>query len=544
MNKPYSLRASAPVALAVTAALLLAACGGPGTASTGASGGAPRPGGTLTFGLSTDPISINPRGAGAGNDALYVSRQLVDSLTEQDPATGRLIPWLAAKWEVGPDARTFTFTLRDGVTFSDGSPVTARSVKDNFDDIVKAGAKAPSSIIYFNGYKATHVVDRLTAKVEFTTPNAAFLQASSTAALGLLGPSTLATPVEDRDTANLAGSGPFTLDHYTRGSEVVLRKRKGYDWGPADRKHRGEAYLDTVVFKIIPEAGVRTGALQSGQIAAIGTVPPQNIRLLRDSGYTLVIRPNPGNVFSLLPNHASPVFKDVRVRQALAKAVNAREIRDTVLTPDFAVATSVLSRTTPDWTDLSGAVTYDPEAAKRLLDAAGWTAGPDGVRQKDGTKLVLATTWLSNFGPNQSALELIQQQVAKVGFKLELKSYTVPELLQVYAKGDFDLSWGNQSRADGDVLRVSFGRTGSNYYKVDDPELEKALAGQLAAGDAARRAARLAEAQRLIVEQAHAVPVFELTTVVALSRTAHGIELGADSRLQQLGDAWVSGPGA
>ncbi|RCG30834.1 ABC transporter substrate-binding protein [Sphaerisporangium album] len=520
--------------------LALAACGQAGTAETSAAGNAPRAGGTLTFGLSTDPISINPRGAGAGNDALYVSRQLVDSLTEQDPATGKLIPWLATKWEASDDARTFTFTLRDGVTFSDGSPLTAQSVKDNFDDIVRAGAKAPSSIIYFTGYKATEVVDKLTVKIEFTTPNAAFLQASSTAALGLLGPSTLARPVEERDVANVVGTGPFTLDHYTKNSEVVLKRRKGYGWAPADREHQGDAYLDSVVFKVIPEAGVRTGALQSGQIAAIGSVPPQNVQVLRSSGYTLVVRPNPGNVFSLTANESRPLLKDVRVRQALAKAINAQEVRDTVLTPDFAVATSILARTTPDWTDLSGALTFDVEAAKKLLDEAGWTPGADGVREKDGEKLSLVTTWLSNFGPNQSALELIQQQLSKIGVKLELQTYTVPELLQVYAKGTFDLAWGNLSRADGDVLRTNYSTAGNNYYRIDDAGLEDALRGQQSTADGAERAGHIQRAQKLIVEKAHSIPVFELTTILALSSKTHGITLGADSRLQQLNDAWVS----
>ena len=98
-----------------------------------------RSGGTLTLGLSTDPISIQPRGGGAGNDQLYVARQLFDSLLEQDPATGKLIPWLAESYEVSPDATTFTFHLRDDVTFSDGTPLTAQVVKDNFDDIVASG---------------------------------------------------------------------------------------------------------------------------------------------------------------------------------------------------------------------------------------------------------------------------------------------------------------------------------------------------------------------------------------------------------------------
>jgi peptide/nickel transport system substrate-binding protein len=215
-------------------------------------------------------------------------------------------------------------------------------------------------------------------------------------------------------------------------------------------------------------------------------------------------------------------------------------VRDTVLSPEFAVATSVLSSTTPGYADVSDLIEFDPDAAAALLDEAGWIEGSDGVREKDGAKLHLVLGWISNFGPNQAAVELIQAQLAEVGIEIELHSATGAEFLDLLNKGTFDLQWGNLSRADGDVLRTQFSTSASNYYKIDDPELEALLQEQLSIADVEERNAVLEEAQRRIVEQAHNIPVFELTTILGLDESTHDVTLGADSRLHQLTDAWVA----
>jgi len=285
---------------------------------------------------------------------------------------------------------------------------------------------------------------------------------------------------------------------------------------------------------------VRTGSLQSGQVAAIGGVPPQDIATLRDDDYQIVARPNPGVTFGISSVQDHAPLDDVGVRQAIAAAIDTTEVRDTVLSDDFAVAASVLSQTTPGFVAVPELIASDPDKAASLLDAAGWTEGSDGVREKDGKKLHLVLGWLNNFGPSQAALELIQAQLADAGIEIELKSTTCPEFTQGLANGAFDLVWSNLSRADGDVLRSSYSTAGSNYYKVNDPALEQLLQQQAATADTDARNEVLAEAQSRIVGQATQIPVFELTTVLAVDESVHDLTLGADSRLNQLTDAWVA----
>jgi peptide/nickel transport system substrate-binding protein len=521
---------------AIASSALLAACGGGAGADTGA---AAQQKDTFTFALASDPSCLNPRVAG-NNDAAYPARQLVDSLTDQDPRTGRIVPWLATKFSVNKNATVFTFTLRQGVTFSDGTPFTATSVKQNFDEVVANGAVQPQSLQFLSGYQRTVVVNDHVARVRFSEPNAQFLQATASHFLGMLAPSSLKTAPADRCTGHLIGTGPYTLDHYSKNTEVVEHRRRGYDWGSSLWSDKGEAVTPNLVFKVIPESGVRSGALKSGQVDAIGGVPPQDEQALKSGGFTLQVRPNPGQVFSLVANEKSDLGKDLAVRQALSKAIDRQAVVKAVLSPSFNPATSTLAKTTPGWTNLSADLRTDQAGAKKLLQADGWTAGPDGIRTKGGRRLTLKTYWATNFNPNQAALELIQQQAKAVGIDLDLNSVPIGELQTTLASGKFDLSWGNSTRPDPDILRNVYWANGNSAYGVDDPALVKQLQAQQETTDDSARYAAAAAAQKIIVQKAYGIPVFELTTVLGLGKHATGIRFDSYSRLQ-FHDARVTG---
>lgn len=530
------IRLVAAIAAGTAAALVMAGCSSGGTASSSSS--KPVDGGSLTYAIANDPITLNPTGTGAGNDTLAITRQLVDSLLWQDPSDGSLKPWLATKYSANADATAFTFDLRSGVTFSDGSAFDATAVKDTFDDIAKAGASSTAAA-YFSGYRETKVVDDDTVEVDFTTPNAAFPNATASVALGIVAPKTTETPFEDRaDGTAVIGTGPFTLSSYTKNTSTVLTKRKDYDWGPAARSNTGAAHLSKVTFQVVPEASVRTGSLQSGQLDAISSVQPSDVDTLR-SQYELVTRANPGQVFGLTFNQKRPLVSDLAVRRAIAQAVDPKTVRDTSLNDLFEVATSVLGSTTPGYTDTSSAISYDPAAAEQALDEAGWKTGSDGIRAKDGRKLQLKLIWITNFGPNQTSLELIQQELRKVGVGLTLESGTVPQYLANTTSGDWDLAWDNSSRADGDVLRSKFSSDGAQSIGAADGTLDALFTKELSQSSATERAATFAAIQERIASQVDFVPVHELTSIIATTKDVHGIAFGADTRLDQLTGAWT-----
>ena len=378
----------------------------------------------------------------------------------------------------------------------------------------------------------------LTFTVKFSHPDGPFIQQLS--GVGIVAPSTLKIPYADWAAGQgVIGSGPFVLQSYTSGQSVILTRRAGYDWGPADRGNRGAAYLSGIDFKITPEASVRTGVLTSGQVQAIDSVQPQDIATLRGGSYTIVSRANPGIAFGLTFVQNNPITEQLPVRQAIADAIDSTAIRNAVLTPDFAVATSVLSNDTVGYVNLSKDLTYNPTQAGKLLTAAGWTPGPDGIRAKGGQQLSLTLGWISNFGPNQDALQLLQAELQQVGVKVTLQTGTVPEYIASLEAGKFQLAWGNLSNANAAVLATQFSPAGSNFYKLDDATLDGYFAQEYASGDVSAQNSWAAKAQERIIQQVYTVPVFQLTSVIATAAKVHGVKFGADSRLAQLTDAWI-----
>ncbi|MFE5338860.1 ABC transporter substrate-binding protein [Isoptericola sp. NPDC056578] len=523
-------------AAASAAGLLLGACSsGADATGTGASADAePVAGGDLTFAITVDSHCIDPQQVG-NNDAIAAARQTVASLTAQDPESGEILPWLAESWEVNDDASSYTFHLRDDATFADGTPIDAEAVKTNFDAIVDLGAVASLGSQYLVGYAGTTVVDENTVTVDFDEPSAQFLQATSTFSLGLLSPGSAKLSAEDRCAGKYVGSGPFAVQTYTQDQEIVLEKVKDYAWGSEANAHTGEAYLDTVTFKVIPEAGVRTGSLQSGQIDATAALNAVDLPQFDGNGFWLQYRANPGVVFNLFPNESSPLAADEAVRTALVKGIDRQQIVDTVLTPQDQPATGVLSHSTPLFEGADDLLAYDPEGAKKILDDAGWVEGADGIREKDGQKLTTTVT----FWQVPEPLELVQQQLRQIGVDLQLKHVTVAEKEAANEAGDFDFDYYNLTRSDADVLRTIFSANARNINQRDAEEVDQLLDDSAAATDPEERKKLVAEASRLLIERGHAIPVYELSTTIAASDRVQGLTFEASSRLDFY-DAWVT----
>ncbi|MFI1034727.1 ABC transporter substrate-binding protein [Streptomyces sp. NPDC020951] len=528
----------AALSVLVTSGVLLSACSAGGDGSSSSGGGQARSGGTLTFAVGSDAGCVDPQQVGS-NDTIYSLRQIVDSLTDQDPKTGKIVPWLAKSWDISTDATTFTFHLRSGVTFSDGSALTAQVVKDNFDAVPKLGALGTLAQGYLSGVDSTTVVDPLTVRVTFKQPNAQFLQATATHSLGIESSASVQKSPQDKCSQGVVGSGSFVLKDYVQNQSITLARRTGYAWGSALWTKKGEAYLDKLVFKVVPEAGVRTGSLQSGQVDAISGVGRSNESALKSGGQVdLQQRANPGVVFNLGLNNSRPALKDVRVRQAISYAVDRQQIVDTVFPTGTEPATSILAHTTPDYSDLGAELTLDASKAKSLLDSAGWKTGGDGIRVKDGKKLSLTVSWFPNAATNQPSLELIQQQLKAVGIGVVLKQLPVTQFAPTLQSGDFDVVWGNVTRADPDILRSSFSTRLANFYQLSTGPLDTALSEQAATADTAKRKQLVVQAQELLVRNAYVVPVVELQTQLGVSKKVHRLDFDASSRIQ-LHDTWI-----
>lgn len=499
----------------------------------------PQPGGNLRFALVSAPVGVDPQQVST-NVSIYIARSLVDSLTDQDPKTGEIVPWLAQSWEINPDHSEFTFHLRDDVTFSDGSALTAQVVKDNLDTIVAdLGALAPLANGYLSGYASTDVVDEHTVTVKFTEPNAQFLQATSTLSLGIVSAETLTKTPEERNQGAVVGTGPFVLESYTQDQGAKIVRRDGYNWASESFDHQGEAYLDSVDFSVVPESGVRAGGLASGQFDAIGDALPQDVAQIEAAQGSILTRSNPGVPFVLQFNTTKTPVESVAVRKAIILGVNRQELVDTVLSDQFLPATSVLAANTPGYLDLSADLAFDPDQALSLLAADGWELGEDGLQHKNGQTLTVETVYAPLFSGNQAILELTQQQLRDIGVDLQLRQQTAAQQGETLTSGDYGATYFNSTRAEADILRNFFDTRQRNWSNLaPDSPLDALFAQSLSEPDPVKRAELLATIQREIVDQAYAVPLFELAQSIGVAKDVRGLGFEASSRLKFY-DAWL-----
>lgn len=508
--------------LAATLAIALTACASSSGAESGSDPGKPVRGGTVTIAIPADEGCVDPQ-LNLGRTQLAIGRAVVDSLVFQGTGGGEFKPWLANSWEVSKDATTYTFRLREDVTFSDGTPLTANTVKANLDAIMKLGPKARLASTYLVGYKGTTVVDKSTAKVVFDRPNAAFLQAVSTPSMGIISDASTKMSQQDRCRKGVVGTGPYTLTRYEQNQGQTLKRRAGYAWAPAGL-YQGGGYLDEIDVKIVPESGVRTGSIVSGQTDVTMEVQKADVATLQGAQVPIETRSNPGLPQQLFVNTKGPVLGDLAVRQALQKGINREELVSSTLTKYQKVASSALSSTTPGYVDLSSRMGYDPEGAKKILDAAGWTPGPDGIRVKDGRRLTVSLLYGAQlYGFLVPLMELTQQQYKRIGVEVTLRPLPDADANAAWISGDYQLRISALTRGDPDALRT--GLSGLN------PELDELLGKQMSATDPKERMDIVADAQRLVIDQGIAIPINELSLPLAHRPDVHGVTFTSDSLL-------------
>ncbi|MEV4173770.1 ABC transporter substrate-binding protein [Nonomuraea sp. NPDC049709] len=251
-------------------ALLLAGCGADATPQPAAGDVGPKPGGTLVLGENADePACLDPHQLSTTNTTV-VGRPIFDSLLWQD-AEGDLKPWLASAWKVSDDGLTYTFTLRDGVTFHDGSAWNAEALKLNLEHMRDPATKSPLAASYIAPYRDAKVVDEHTLQVRLSSPYSAFLNVLAQSYLAMLSPEQL-KEAPASTCEHPVGSGPFVFDKWTKGQSITYRKNPGYTWAPTGRT--GPAYLDGLEIRFLAEDATRYNALLAGEVNVIDNTPP------------------------------------------------------------------------------------------------------------------------------------------------------------------------------------------------------------------------------------------------------------------------------
>ncbi|TFZ05023.1 glutathione ABC transporter substrate-binding protein [Ramlibacter rhizophilus] len=467
----------------------------------------PRTGGTLTYAAGSATQTLDPqfitdvttfRGVGS----------MYEALTKQDE-NGEIGPGLALSWTVSPDKRTWTFKLRPGVTFHDGTPFNAQAVKFTFDRLLNPATGSPrrSTLAMV---ESTEVVDDLTFRLTTKAPFAPLLAQLSAYNAYILSP----THVQ-KEGANFSktasGTGPFKLQSWQPGEKLVVVRNDKY-WGE-------KAKLDSVVYSVVPEDSARTLLLLSGQADVISELPYIMVKKLSSLDAVKVVRKPGYRTIYLGMNLSMPPFNDIRVRQAVAHAVNKPALVQGMLngigTLGGSLESSVIDGTAKDLPPYP----YDPVKAKKLLAEAGF---PNGF----STDFMVTT---GRYNMDRQVAEAIQGQLAAVGIKANIQSPEFGAYLAALNGGKVPLFMSGKGSPTGDMdftqalLNHSTGRM--NYFKFKDPEVDRLIDQQRVAVDPKERQRLLTALQTKVYQEAPHITLYYEDQVSATRSNVHGVKV-------------------
>ncbi|HVO52891.1 MAG TPA: ABC transporter substrate-binding protein [Solirubrobacterales bacterium] len=550
--------------VALILAVVLSACGGSSEA-TGSEAAATVGGGAEAFVDSgTKPVQggtiryaheqETPCLTGGWVQEAYLERQFADSLVSQTK-TGKIVPWLATKWTTSPDHLVWTFDIKPGVKFTDGTPLDAQAVADNFNAWLNPDTLNPTVAAYIGAYfKSAVATGPDTFQLTLSKPYAPLLSAISQGYFGILSPKTIAAGA-DAICNTPVGSGPFILDKWTHGQNVTFVRNPNYDSAPANALHQGPAYVDKIVWSFVSDPTTRWGSLTTGQSDLIYDVPATEWASA-PSQYEVQQYITPGRPMQISLNTDQGVFSDVNVRKAFAYAAD----REGAVASAFEGKTpfngnGALSPSTPDYDkSLNDTFAYDPDKAAQLLDQAGWKqTNSNGYRVKDGKELDVKFVYITGAlvtPEGVTALENLQAQWKEAGFNVELKPVTLTQYFsgQYSTPDSYDATIGYWTSPSPGVLYIVWRPwddpkepNGNNSAFYNDQKLVDLIAKGNSSFDPKVQQQSYYAAQKIVTEeQAATIGVWVQETTLAINKDLHDVWLEASQGEPVFSDAYFS----
>ena len=421
-----------------------------------------------------------------------------------------LKPWLAERWEI-PDPQTYVFHLRQGVKFHDGQPLTSRDVKWTLDSLLTGKIRSSKAAAY-SKVASVDAPDAATLVIRLKEPQASLLWNLSDGAIGIV-------PYGSGESFNQhpIGSGPFRFVSAAQEKNVVIERNPDY-W--ADK-----AKLERVEFKVIPDATTRALELRkhSADVAINSLTADTVLALRKDPG--LEVMQAPGTIYAYMAlNLRDPVLKDVRVRQAMAQAINVQPIIEYLFRGEAQPAYSILP---PEHWAYDGDVKrypYDPAKARQMLDEAGYDA-KDGVRFRITMKSSTDET-------TRLMAAVLQQQLREVGIALDIRTFEFATFFSDITKGAYQMysmRWigGNQ---DPDIFEyvfdsASFPPKRANRTFYSNPRVDELIREGRTTLDQEKRKAIYAEVQQIVAVDLPYINLWYLDNVLVHTRRVRGIEM-------------------
>ncbi len=490
-------------------------------------------GGTLVVALEATISTLDPHRSSGGqthevNEQIFEKLITADYTVSNDGSPPEIVPRLATEWESSPDGLIHTFSLREGVTFHDGTPFDAGAVEFNvrrvwdpsFDHYIGEGLSGLAATVFQN-LEAVEVVDEFTVQFVLSAPFGFFIEKfATTTGLGhpwMISPAAVIEYGEEVADHPI-GTGPFKFVEWVRGQHLTLEANRDYWRTP-------HPYVDELIFRPIEDESGRVNALRAGEVDMIRVVPPDQIPELEDDGFKIASGPTP-HLWYIEFQHRRPPFDDPRVRQAVNLAIDRDGMAAELLVGTveaaicFCSSTSATFNPVPDWAGYE----YDPERARELLAEAGYEGGFDAVFET-------STSGSGQISPVQMA-EWIQRDLAEIGIDLELRTYEWNTYVGRWYTGmpdDVDMnqiSWGDNS--DYWLYESTSPSAGINSGGLTDEEYDSLLIAANEATSQEEASEFIEAAARRGHELAFHAPIVSDTFPVAMAADVNGFIRTAD----------------
>ncbi|WP_334390504.1 ABC transporter substrate-binding protein [Bradyrhizobium sp. AZCC 2262] len=480
-------------------------------------------------------------GIAVSNPTIVVAANLFDGLVTYDD-NFKPRPQLAESWAQSADGKEITFNLRKGVKWHDGTPFTSADVKYSILEVVKK--THPRGIGTYGQLQTIETPDDYTAVLKLAAPSPVIWSALSSSETQIL-PRHLyegTDPLTNPWNAKPIGTGAFVFKEWVHGSHITLERNPDY-WVA------GKPYLDRITFKLVPDAGARAAALETGEVqyVPLSPVPLSDVSRLQKlpsvrvetRGWEAV-----APVFFFDFNLRRKQFQDVRVRRAIAHSINRRALAETVWYGFADPSTGPVPAAQKQFHEPNlPQYEFDPKKAEQLLDEAGFKRGVDGVRMRFTH---LNHTYGDDF---KRSGEFIRQQLKRVGIEVELINYDLPTFLRkAYTEYDFDTlnvfyaafsdpQLGVQRRFWSKAIQP--GSAWSNASGYSNPAFDQVVADALVEPDVAKRRALLVKLQSIAQTDLPSISLLELKQFRVWSSRLHDVDVSPVGVYASLASAWL-----
>jgi len=502
----------------------------------------PVAGGTLRYGLNVEPRRMNQLNTTWMTDA---TQHLYSRLVTRDDS-GAYVPELAS-WEISEDGLTWTFTLREGITFHNGDPVTSEAIVWWFNR-----AKDPDGFYGFKGsYSAIDTVtatDPNTVVITLSHPDGALLFMLYTVYSSIHNPKTYEELGDDGyGIQGVDGTGGFKLQEFTPGDKLVIVRNDAFAW-PADLiANKSAPYLDAVEYRYIADASARSAAIEAGDLDIVVAPNLADVeRLQQNADLTVITKPMPAARVVNFNCERAP-FSDKRVRQAMAHAIQREPIVERLLFGLGVPATSIVPPIFPDifLEESATYFPYDVERGKALLAEAGLTdSDGDGFVEFNGAvwepeMIVTTDTELVTLA------QVMQAQAAEIGIKVSIVQVDLETVSARTASGEFDLLtgfylWdGPDTMYEWWFLSTNIGTT--NSARISDPAVDALIEQMRNTATIEERYAVVKELQKSIHgDLAPIIPVYHPLDIYVMSNRVRGYNPNAFTLYPRMYDTWLA----